>query len=805
MDSHPTGSPNASVELLRIETNRFNVFIQGKPYHPTVDTLRLHRTADHQLMPAQLQISAPGAGVQIERMLLFHPETRQLVPWQTGDSVYPFFYETQAYELVVEKKEELPLTFYHENVHVRQAVKPLGSRILSGVLNFQNEVGLTDLELRLNGQTVLQLQLEIFPVKLDYKQDYQMILNDVNQQIYNLSFDFLRKTYNLTGLRETKHQSLTEFFSILQHVFGQLVQAVERIQSSPHAKHQVENRIVEAGKVKKPGKSNIAFLAKRPHLLVRDDQRGVIALKGERYLPSHAIETKRHVDFDTNENRFVRWVLLRIAKKLKDLKVRLTDKGRLQDPLLARKLEEMGKQLGRLLALDFLQVRDMRQLSVTLVLQMAPGYREVYRNYLMLMKGLSIQGDLFRLSMKDLAQLYEYWCFLKIHDLLSRKYELVKQDIIKVNRTGVFVTLDKTQKAKMVYRNPTNGEEFTLYYNTLPSGEKSPTVSQRPDNVLTLKKNDSTSVYNYIFDAKYRLNPAYEDTPYRTMYGTPGPEESDINTMHRYRDAIVYADKVEQELERSMFGAYVLFPYHDEEQFKDHKFYKSIELVNVGAFPFLPNATTLMEAFLDEIVQDSPEKAYERSMRPRGTKTYYKDKLAGQNMLVGSLRQVEQLDAALRHGFYHVPLENFTNHTVLSELEYVALYQSIGKFQSQGLESGVHWYGRIRDWKVVRRQEIEEIPPRRGTEEKLYVKFTVEQWTKRPAPIRPGGRGIHKLLCTSKYVFDRAVEIAELKLRTEEELEAWREKRRTGSIRVMLDHEQVDLASRVTAIEGKGE
>ena len=94
---------------------------------------------------------------------------------------------------------------------------------------------------------------------MDYKRDYQMILNDVNQQIYNLSFDFLRKTYHLTGLKETRHQSLTEFFTILQHVFGQLVQAVERIQSSPHTKHQVENRIVESGRVKKAGEEEHCF------------------------------------------------------------------------------------------------------------------------------------------------------------------------------------------------------------------------------------------------------------------------------------------------------------------------------------------------------------------------------------------------------------------------------------------------------------------------------------------------------------------------------------------------------------------
>jgi len=805
MASLPIGSLNQSVELLCVETNLFNLYIKGKPFHPTVDTLQLHRSSDNQLIQAQLQIAALSSVLHIENIEVFHPETRELVEWQTGSPSYPLFYETQGYELIIEKKQDIPLTFYHENVYLRQAIKPLGREgmTMSGVLNFQSEVGLTDLELRLNGQALLQLQLEIFPVKMDYKNDYEMILNDVNQQIYNLSFDFLRKTYNLTGLKETRHQSLTEFFAILQHVFGQLVQAVERINISPHSKHRVENRVVESGRLKKAGKENIAYLAKRPHLFVQDDKLGFIPMNDQRYYPSHAIETKRHVNYDTNENRFVRWVLLRIAKKLKELTFRLADQSRLEDPMLARKLSYMQTQLQRLLSLDFLNVGNMRQLSVSLVLQMAPGYREVYRNYLMLMKGLSIQSDLFRLSMKDLAQLYEYWCFLKIHDLLSRKYELLKQDIIKVNRTGVFVTLDKSQKAKMVYRNPRNGEIFTLYYNTLPSGEETPTIAQRPDNVLTLKKNDSDAEYKYIFDAKYRLNPAYEDTPYRRTYKTPGPEESDINTMHRYRDAIVYLEGSESVLERSMFGAYVLFPYHDEEQYREHKFYKSIELINVGAFPFLPNSTGLMEAFLDEIIMDSPEKAFERSTRPRGTKDYYENKLGGKNVLVGSLREVKQLDEALRDKFYHVPLANITDHKLLTQLEYVALYQSKKKFEARR-EIGIHWYGRIVDWRVLRRGEIKERPARPGTEEQLYVKFTVGEWIKRDKPIVPGGRGIYTLLYTSEYMFDRALEIAELKLETEEDLREWREQRRLGPVKVELDHDQVDLASRVLGIESGG-
>ena len=75
----------------------------------------------------------------------------------------------------------------------------------------------------------------------------------------------------------------------------------------------------------------------------------------------------------------------------------------------------------------------------------------------------------------------------------------------------------------------------------------------------------------------------------------PGPMEEDINTMHRYRDALV----VEQEgpFERTAYGAYVLFPWNQEEEYENHPFYKSIEKVNIGGFPFLPNATRLVEQF----------------------------------------------------------------------------------------------------------------------------------------------------------------------------------------------------------------
>lgn len=795
MDLPHTGSLNHAVELLRIDTELFTLYLQGRPYHPTVEELQLHRSSDQKLVNAQLGLSYSDK-VGEAQIKVFSPITGEVENWQQGESVFPTFYETQPYELVIQKKTVDRLTFFHENVLFRQAIKPLGDSILAGVLNFGNEVGLTEWEIRSEGQILMRVEMEIFPSKMDYKQDYQNILNEVNEQVYNLSFDFLRKTYQMTGLRETQQQSLTEFYTILQHIFSQLLFAVERIQNNPNHAFLQDRRLVDANRVKKAGRENIRELARHPERLREDMNHGFLSAGDRKYRATHLIETRKRISYNTNENRFVRWMLERIQGKLKELKTRWKDKSRTQDLLLIKRIDTMTTQLQRLLKTDFLyEAGPMRQMSITLVLQMAPGYREVYRCYLMLLKGLSIQSDLFRLSMKDVAQLYEYWCFLKLNQLLGRKYRLVKQDIIKVNRNGIFVTLDRSRSAQMVYENQANGEQFILYYNAIPSTEQTPTLSQRPDNILTLKKKDAGTIreYKYVFDAKYRLNPAYNGSPYHRVYGQPGPEEDDINTMHRYRDAIVYQEKGTGEYERSMFGAYVLFPYPDEERFKSHRFYKSIELLNIGALPFLPNSTDLVDQFLNEIIQDSPEKAYERSTTPRGTKEYYANKLTGKNVLVGSVRGPEQVETALEHSFYHVPLRNLSDAQILTQIEYVAMCQSRKKFNDTA-KTGIHWVGRIAEWKVLPRKEITEIPFRQGTEDELYVRFTVEKWMVRDVPIALGGQGIYTILITSKYILDRAFEIAELRLETEEDLREWREKRRKGKVKVTVDHEQfVDL------------
>ena len=113
--------------------------------------------------------------------------------------------------------------------------------------------------------------------------------------------------------------------------------------------------------------------------------------------------------------------------------------------------------------------------------------------------------------------------------------------------------------------------------------------------------------------------------------------------MHRYRDAIVYERGIDQ-YQRSMFGAYVLFPYSNEQEYSAHRFFKSIDEVNIGGLPFLPSATKLVSNLLDQLVADSPDSAFERAVLPRGIES----KLAkvdwnNKDVMVGALSNTKNI------------------------------------------------------------------------------------------------------------------------------------------------------------------
>ena len=403
-------------------------------------------------------------------------------------------FEYTNYHLTIESKEEAHIEFNHDNKELRDSIKYTNKRkkTLTGILNFKSSIGLTDLEIYVNHKKYMTLRVEVFPSKLDYKEDYYDILRDVNEEIYNLSFEFLRRTYLNVSISGKEGNSLTEYYSILRQVYRELMINVQRILQQPHHQLSKNREIQPYHKIKKASAATIKWIQKNPEILVKSNGK---------HLPQKALTEKKEVTFNTYENRFLKYMLLAIMDRLKEFKKKYGELQRAQDDQLIDEIDGMIDEIRKQIRRSFLQGLESEYTyeNLSLVLKMAPGYREVYKYHIMLQKGLVIQGDLFNLSMKDLAELYEYWCFIKINQLLRKKYKLLRNDYIKINPNGIFVTLKKGVSTKVVYENPENGEKFEIGYNQKMASR---TIGQKPDNVFSIGKDGGKVVYEYIFDAK---------------------------------------------------------------------------------------------------------------------------------------------------------------------------------------------------------------------------------------------------------------------------------------------------------------
>lgn len=750
MDSQPSGNSN---ELISIETPNIIFVLKGEKYG-------INSEADFKIDP--LEINLHELEVEYKEGL--------------------YLKEYSNYEIIIQSKNNDTIEFYHENINIRNKVTPITSKSknLSGVINFKGDIGFTEFLIKVNNKPELKIILEVYPSKISYKEDYEAILRDVNEEIYNLAYGFLARTYLSSEVNNKTNKNDSEFYSILNYVFDKLKKSIEIILYNPYHELQKQTRVVKYHKIKNTSNETIKYLEKRPYLMSKIN---------DTYLPKEALVTKKIVTTNTKENRFLKFMLLKIIEKIDKFILKYTHIKRVRstirnldnnDSEVLGKLTIFKKEINKRINTSILKniPCEYNEASLSLVFSMGNGYKEVYKYYLMLQKGLSINSNIFKLSIKELSLLYEYWCFIKINSLLQKKYKLVSFDFLKIKKDGITVLLEKGAESSLTYLNPETNEKFKVYYNSIRSSK---TVSQKPDNILSMQKDSSIKSYEFIFDAKYKIDTSSE---YIKKYGTIGPKEEDINTMHRYRDAIIYDYKKDrlskrkeqirnnyEEINNCIFGAFVLFPYNNEEEFRNNKFYKSIEEVNIGAIPFLPSTTKLMESFLDDLVNESSYSTFERALEPIGKENYLKDEYFNKReVLVGALKSKEQLEVNLKYNFYHIPAKKI--NLAKNNIKYVALAQSNHLFGDDG---GILWYGRIKDINLVKRNEILELPK---DDESLYYRVEIEKWDKLKNKIKIAKYQVRSFIYTTFYLLNNASSVTELCIKSKEEFRLFVELRR---------------------------
>ena len=474
-------------------------------------------------------------------------------------------------------------------------------QILAGFLNYGNEVGRSEIQLiyQVGAETrSFVFSFEVLSTKLNYHEHWKAIIEDIEQEYRMLSLDYMRRTFHGFSPDASGETPEIIWWSVFANEQKKFIKACKNIIDRP--RHRLH------GKETYKRADKLTFV---PSCIENE-------LAEHRADCSHLYRVEERVwTNDTKENRFLKFALGQITDRYEILKKRIEAIKNASDVMK----EDMQATLATLKHLQrnpfFRTVGNYKGMNQeSLVLQKATGYSQIYRTWSLLHRSYSLNDGIYRLQTKDIATLYEIWCFIEVSHIVKEKLHLSDEDIDHRNRmemNGLFTwDLGKGEHSRILFKKD-DIELAELVYNpkstereNLSAGIKDwtvPTVPQKPDIVLQLTKNDLQEgmKMTYLFDAKYRIDG-------KDKNGVDVPPEDAINQMHRYRDAIYYKDYQSDALKKEVIGGYILFPGDGEPAVvAESKFRKTIDEVNIGAFPLRPKDThnrQLLERFIEELI-----------------------------------------------------------------------------------------------------------------------------------------------------------------------------------------------------------
>ena len=334
---------------------------------------------------------------------------------------------------------------------------------------------------------------------------------------------------------------------------------------------------------------------------------------------------------DTIENRFLKFAISQIYAKYSRFKVCIELLCNVSD-FQKEEMECIQTDLKHLKVHPFFRtVGNFNGISQeSLVLQRADGYSRVYRIWNVLKRGYSLVDGLYRLQTKNIATLYEIWCFIEISHIVKDQFSFDDVQVLHCNRMELSSLFNRElgrgerSKISFIHNDKLLAE---LMYNAKTNSKQSSrigvenlvslTVPQKPDIVLQLVKDDLMPgmKFTYLFDAKYRIAGKINNVDY--------PPDDAINQMHRYRDAIYYRPSQSEELSSEIIGGYILFPGTGEfNNILNSRFFRSIDRVNIGAFPMKPHEfkiRNVLETFINDLIRRSSYEIIDRITPYKGT------------------------------------------------------------------------------------------------------------------------------------------------------------------------------------------
>ena len=552
----------------------------------------------------------------VESVILLKGSGKEM-PIEQGVPAQAVFFDNTDYPVWVDFKDYVKNAQFGSILQSDNERFTFHRHILAGYLNYGNEIGCSEIRLiyKVGNETRrFSFSFEVLSSKLDYHKHWKAIIEDIEREYRMLSLDYMRRTFH--GFTPDKNGETPEivWWSLFAGEQQKFIKACKNIIERPRHRLHGQQTYLKADKLK--------------HIPASIENE----LAEHRLEPAHLYRVEEQVQTnDTPENRFLKFALAQITDKYEALKKQIESvKG--ASETMKSEMQVVSTTLKRLQSNPFFRTigrfKGLNQES--LVLQKASGYSQVYRTWNLLRRAYSLNDGIYKLQTKDIATLYEIWCFIEVSHIVKEQLHLNDDDIDHRNRmemNGLFTwELGKGEHSRILFKKD-NVELAELVYNpkSTENGNNSTgikelvtkTVPQKPDIVLRLTKNDlqESMKLTYIFDAKYRIG--------GKVKGVDVPPDDAINQMHRYRDAIYYKDYSSDALKKEVIGGYILFPGDGEPtEVEVSNFYKSIAEVNIGAFPLRPKDERnrkLLEQFIEGLINTKSQETISHVIPQKGT------------------------------------------------------------------------------------------------------------------------------------------------------------------------------------------
>lgn len=509
-----------------------------------------------------------------------------------------------------------------------KSVGRLAPNIYTGTLN---------LPLLKNGEKIKKdfLQLEVRSVKTTYREDYRTMLEYITEKSTDLLLQSTSPTQHyFVPDFEKDSQTLYQRFAFLQSIVNtdEFEIAIHRIITRPATQWIQKREITDIRSVKRFSGAQVRQLAK-------GTQRGLLPKNHplrKRHLnsiPIHIEDFRKTDSLDTPENRFIKYSLesfLRFVESIRSHTLSLKENDFKKNRLI-QETEFLIQQLESHLHHSFFkEISNPTTLRLNSpVLQKREGYREILRVWLMfdLAAKLIWKGgeDVYGAGKKDVANLYEYWLFFQLLDILSEKFDIPPKETKELitydkNRFTLNLKQGKIKAIRGVYSKANRDLNICFNYNrsfnraqsedgiSYPHGG-SWTANMRPDYTLSIwpkgiteKQAEKDELIVHIhFDAKYKIENFKKVFDQKTSEELNQEKEeekkgvyknADLLKMHAYKDAI-----------RRTGGAYVLYPGDEVSQF--FGFHEIVP--GLGAFALNPKEVEKgknnLSKFIDQVIE----------------------------------------------------------------------------------------------------------------------------------------------------------------------------------------------------------